>query len=62
MDYLLEPILNKDISDKTRMIIKDYLQVLSQPTQNEDDDEHKQGLIMAIGNEERELFESPLVI
>ena len=38
------------------MIIKDYLQVLSQPTQNEDDDEHKQGLIMAIGNEERELL------
>jgi hypothetical protein len=56
VDYLLEPILNKDTSDKTRMIIKDYLQVLSQPTQNEDDDEHKQGLIMAIGNEERELL------
>jgi len=32
------------------------LQALSQPTQNEEDDEHKQGLIMAIGNEERQLL------
>jgi len=55
VDYLLEPILNKDISVKTENIIKEYLQALSQPTQNEDD-EHKQGLIMAIGNEERELL------
>ncbi len=56
VDYLLEPILNKNISEKTRNIIKEYLQALSQPTQNEEDEEHKQGLIMAIGNEERELL------
>ena len=56
VDYLLEPILNKDISDKTRIIIKEYLQTLSQPTQNDEDVEHKQGLIMAIGKEERELL------
>lgn len=56
VDYLLEPILNKDISDKTKLIINDYLQTLSQPTQNVDDEEHKQGQIMAIGNEERELL------
>ena len=54
VDYLLEPILSKDISDKTRTILNEYLQSLSQPTQSEDD--HKQGLIMAIGNEERELL------
>ncbi len=56
VDYLLEPILNMDTSGKTKMIIREYLQSLSQPTQNEDDEEHKQGLIMAIGNEERELL------
>lgn len=56
VDYLLEPILNKDITDKTRTIINEYLQTLSQPTQSEEDEEHKQGLIMAIGNEERELL------
>lgn len=56
VDYLLEPILNKDISDKTRVIIKEYLLTLSQPTQDEDDEEHRQGLIMAIGNDERELL------
>jgi len=55
VDYLLEPILNKEISSRTENIIKEYLQALSQPTQNEDD-EHRQGLIMAIGNEERELL------
>ncbi|MBN4073442.1 PD-(D/E)XK nuclease family protein [Mariprofundus ferrooxydans] len=55
VDYLLEPILSKGISSRTENIIKEYLQALSQPTQNEDD-EHRQGLIMAIGNEERELL------
>ena len=56
VDYLLEPILNKNISEKTRHIINEYLQALSQPTQNEEDKEHIRGLIMAIGNEERELL------
>ena len=56
VDYLLEPILNKDISNKTRVVIEEYLQTLSQPTQDEENDEHKKGLIMAIGNEERELL------
>jgi hypothetical protein len=56
VDYLLEPILNMDTSDKTKMIIREYLQTLSQPAQNEDDEEHRQGLIMAIGNDERELL------
>ena len=56
VDYLLEPILNKNISKSTEVIIKEYLQALSQPSQSEDDEEHKQGLIMAIGKEERELL------
>jgi hypothetical protein len=56
VDYLLEPILNKNISPKTESIIKDYLQALSQPTQSDYEEEHKQGLIMAIGKEERELL------
>lgn len=56
VDYLLEPILNMDASDKTKVIVRDYLHMLSQPAQNEDDEEHKQGLIMAIGNDERELL------
>ncbi|WP_262965903.1 PDDEXK-like family protein [Methylobacter psychrophilus] len=56
VDYLLEPILNKNISRKTENIIKEYLQALSQPTQNNEDEEHRQGLIMAIGNEERDLL------
>lgn len=56
VDYLLEPILNKDASDKTKMLIREYLQTLSQPTQNNDDEKHRQELIMAIGNDERELL------
>lgn len=56
VDYLLEPILNRNISSQTEGIIKDYLRTLSQPTQDDKDEEHKQGLIMAIGNEERELL------
>lgn len=56
VDYLLEPILNKDISTKIKYIIREYLLALSQPSQDEESDEHLQGLIMAIGNEERELL------
>ena len=56
VDYLLEPILNMDATDKTKLIIREYLQTLSQPAQNEDDEEHRQGMIMAIGNDERELL------
>lgn len=56
VDYLLEPMLTRNLSTKTENIIKEYLQALSQPTLNDGDDEYKQGLIMAIGNEERELL------
>jgi len=55
VDYILEPMLNKNPSSKVESILRDYLQSLSQPTQNQSD-EHTQGLIMAIGNEERQLL------
>ncbi|MDO6439602.1 PD-(D/E)XK nuclease family protein [Cyclobacterium sp. 1_MG-2023] len=54
-DSILEPILNTNISGTTRYIVRDYLNSLSQPSINEDD-EYKQGLIMALGNKERELL------
>lgn len=56
VDYLFEPILIKDISPKTKNIILEYQQSLSQPTQNIKEDEYTKGLIMAIGKEERDLL------
>ncbi len=55
VDSMLQPILNRNINDKVEMIITDYLQALSQPSIDSGND-LKQGLIMAIGNEERELL------
>ena len=40
---------------KTKFIISEYLQSLSQPTINKED-EYKQGLIMALGQDERNLL------
>ncbi len=56
VDYLLEPILKRDITPKTRFIIRDYLLALSQPTFDQNAEGYKQGLIMALGTEERELL------
>ncbi len=56
VDFLFEPIIKTNISDKTKIIIKEYLQSLSQPTIDKDEDEFKQGLIMALGTEERNLL------
>lgn len=56
LDYLLEPILEKDISDRTKMIINEYIKSLSQPTMNKNDNDHKPNLIMALGTEERNLL------
>lgn len=56
VDFLLEPALNKNITEKTKFIIKEYLQSLSQPTLDKEEDEYKQGLIMALGNHERNLL------
>ena len=56
VDFILEPALNKNITDKTKFIIKEYLQSLSQPTFDKDDEHYKQGLIMALGSDERSLL------
>lgn len=56
VDYLLEPALNQNISDKTKFIITEYLQSLSQPSLDEEITKQKQGLIMALGKEEKELL------
>ena len=56
VDMIIEPALNSDISSKTKNILTEYLQSLSQPSFNDDNEEHQEGLIMAIGTEERELL------
>jgi hypothetical protein len=56
VDFILEPALNKNITDKTKFIIKEYLQSLSQPTLDKDEEQYKQGLIMALGSDERNLL------
>ncbi len=56
VDFMLEPALNRNITNKTEFIIKEYLQSLSQPTIDKDDEEYKQGLIMALGTDERNLL------
>ncbi len=56
VDFLLEPTLQKNITDKTKFIITEYLQSLSQPTLDKEDEEYKQGLIMALGTDERNLL------
>uniref|UniRef100_UPI0040496A9A PD-(D/E)XK nuclease family protein n=2 Tax=Flavobacterium sp. TaxID=239 RepID=UPI0040496A9A len=56
VDYLLEPALSQNISEKTKFIIKEYLQSLSQPSLDDEITKQKQGLIMALGKEEKELL------
>ena len=56
VDYIFQPILNRDINDKIKIIIQDYLQSLSQPALNDDTD-YKKELVMAVGKEERELLD-----
>ncbi len=56
VDFMLEPALKRNITSKTEFIIKQYLQSLSQPTIDKDNDEYKHGLIMALGTEERNLL------
>ncbi|MFZ4799276.1 MAG: PD-(D/E)XK nuclease family protein [Bacteroidia bacterium] len=56
VDYLLEPALNQDISERTNFIIKEYLKSLSQLSFNNENTKYKQSLIMALGKEEKELL------
>ena len=47
---------NQKSQKKTKFIIKEYLQTLSQPTLDKDVEQYKQGLIMALGSDERNLL------
>lgn len=58
VDYLIEPALNQNISNRTKNILIEYLKSLSQPSIDEEIDGLKQELIMALGNEERKLLSS----
>lgn len=58
VDYLIEPALNQNISNRTKNILTEYLQSLSQPSIDDEIEGHKQELIMALGNEERKLLSS----
>lgn len=58
VDYLIEPALNQNISNRTKNILTEYLKSLSQPTIDTEIDGHKKELIMALGNEERKLLSS----
>lgn len=58
VDFLIEPALNQNISNRTKNILTEYLKSLSQPTIDEEAEGHKQELIMALGNEERKLLSS----
>ncbi len=56
VDYIFEPAIERNIGDRTKIIINEYLQSLSQPTLDKDEEAYKQGLIMALGTEERSLL------
>jgi hypothetical protein len=56
VDHVIVPILQIDISTRTRSTLNEYLLSLSQPTLDQDDEEYKQGLIMALGKDEQLLL------
>lgn len=56
VDHLLEPALDKNLSPKASFIINEYLQSLSQPSLNNDDEGREQQLIMALRKEEKLLL------
>ena len=58
VDYLIEPALNQNIANRTKNILTEYLQSLSQPSIDDEIEGHKKELIMALGNEERKLLSS----
>lgn len=59
VDRIIEPVLNQNISENTKFILKDYLISLSQPSiieTEEIENKQKTKLIMAFGKEEKELL------
>lgn len=57
VDSLLEPAMDQSIDDATRLVIGQYIQSLSQPSMDEEENDFERGMIMAIGKEERELLQ-----
>jgi hypothetical protein len=56
VDYILEPALNQRISDRVKNILNDYISSLSQFSFSIENNNYEEGLIMAIGDEERKLL------
>jgi len=56
VDHLLEPALDQSLPPKASFIISEYLQSLSQPSLNNDEEGHEQQLIMALRKEEKLLL------
>jgi PD-(D/E)XK nuclease superfamily len=57
VDSLLEPVKMQSISENTRIIVNQYIQSLSQPSFDNEENDFERGMIMAIGSEERELLQ-----
>jgi len=61
LNYILEPILKEEnISEKTKFIISEYIQSLSVPAleENNDNNNSKKSIIMAMGEKETDLLTS----
>lgn len=58
VDYLIEPALNQNVSIRTQNLLNEYLKSLSQPSIDLELADRKNELIMALGNEERNLLKN----
>jgi hypothetical protein len=58
VDYLIEPALTQNISQNTKTILIEYLKSLSKPAMDDNSENYKKEIIMALGNEERKLLTS----
>ncbi|MCT4697622.1 PD-(D/E)XK nuclease family protein [Tenacibaculum haliotis] len=57
VDYIIEPAMKRNISERTKFILSEYLSSLSRPSFHKiDNPNQKQDFIMAIGQEEKELL------
>jgi hypothetical protein len=56
VDNIFEAALHQNINEYYKYLIKDYIQSLSQPSFDGDDEINKGGIIMAIGKEEMKLL------
>lgn len=56
VDSLLEPAMEKAKDTSTRFVIRQYIQSLSQPSMEQEENDFKREMIMAIGKDEKELL------